>query len=214
MRSLGPTESGRRSHASVLSRQYCGDISGPQFPAIYGHSHDPQIHRSRKAALKWRPRGGARLSGGDTPGLGEIVMILNAESPTPQVALETLSAIMESCRPRWAFPGNTRTSGCVPPLRPSLDRRRGTARQLAVGGVAMPSNGDGCGVPVFPDAARRPVRPCAASGRSGHQQGVSDGGSARAARYCRSGDYSRKHARTPRASSPRSSRPLEPSYEV
>jgi hypothetical protein len=56
----------------------------------------------------------------------------NADAIAAVDAIDVLHVGASDCRPRWAFPANTRTSGCVPP---SLERRRVTARQMGVGGV-------------------------------------------------------------------------------
>jgi 2-keto-3-deoxy-L-rhamnonate aldolase RhmA len=50
----------------------------------------------------------------------------NADAIAAVDGIDVLHVGASDCRPRWAFPANTRTSGCVPP---SLERRRVTARQ-------------------------------------------------------------------------------------
>jgi hypothetical protein len=43
--------------------------------------------------------------------------------------------VPRTCRLRWAFPGNTRTSECALPSRPSPGLRRGHGKAMGVGGV-------------------------------------------------------------------------------
>ena len=53
--------------------------------------------------------------------------------------------VPRTCRPRWAFPGNTRTNGCAPPSRPSPERRRATAKQWgSVACARISSSRAGC----------------------------------------------------------------------
>src|ERR1700726_2091862 len=115
MRSLGPTESARRSHTSARSRQYCGDISAPipgNLRTFSGSPNTPLAKSCPKLASAW---GCATQWWRYAKVVGDPHDLeRRLTDPTgPRVALETFSAIMGTCRPRWAFPGDNAADDLV-----------------------------------------------------------------------------------------------------
>ena len=137
------------------------------------HIQNAAEARSIVEACLYAPKG-HRSAFGSGPQLGyaaipqaEVCKVLNEqtllmamiETPeavenavrSPRLTASTCCiSVPRICRPRWAFPGYTRTSGCVPPSRPSLERRRLTARQWGSEACARTSSsragccGSGC----------------------------------------------------------------------